>query len=115
MVKNLGVIISDTRSVPLRIGTAGRAIGVAGFLPIKSYIDKEDLFGRKSRVTISNLADALATSAVLMMGEGNEQTPLAVIKNAPVSFINKPLNEKDKDLNLPPEQDIFAYVYKRNE
>ena len=112
-VKNLGVIISDTRSVPLRIGTVGRAIGCAGFLPIKSYVGKEDLYGRKSRVTISNMADALATSAVLMMGEGDEQTPLAIIENAPVSFTDKSLNEKDKELNLSPEQDIFSYIYRR--
>jgi coenzyme F420-0:L-glutamate ligase len=112
-IKNLGVIISDTRSVPLRIGTVGRVIGCAGFLPIKSYVGKEDLYGRKSRVTISNIADALATSAVLMMGEGDEQTPLAIIKNAPVSFTDKSLNEKDKELNLSPEQDIFSYIYRR--
>lgn len=112
-VKNLGVIISDTKSVPLRIGTVGRAIGCAGFLPTKSYVGKEDLYGRKSRVTISNMADALATSAVLMMGEGDEQTPLVIIKNAPVSFTDKSLNEKDKELNLSPEQDIFSYVYRR--
>lgn len=113
-IKNLGVIISDTRSAPLRIGTVGRAIGCAGFLPTKSYVGKEDLFGRKSRVTVSNIADALATSAVFMMGEGDEQTPLVIIKDAPVSFTNKPLNEKDKELNLSPEHDIFSYIYKQN-
>lgn len=112
-IKNLGVIISDTKSIPLRIGTVGRVIGCAGFLPIKSYVGEKDLYGRKSRVTISNIADALATSAVLMMGEGDEQTPLAIIKNAPVSFTDKSLNKKDKELNLSPEQDIFSYVYKR--
>ncbi len=91
----------------------GRAIGVEGFLPIKNYIGREDLYGRKSRVTISNVADALATSAVLMIREGDEQTPLAIIKNAPVTFTNKLLNEKDKELNLTHDQDIFSYIYRR--
>ncbi len=110
-IKNLGVIITDTRSVPLRVGTVGRALGVAGFLPIKSYVGAEDLYGRKSRVTTSNVADALAASAVLVMGEGSERSPLAVIKNAPVYFIGGLLSEESKQLNLSVEQDIFTNIY----
>ncbi|CRH73572.1 F420-0:Gamma-glutamyl ligase family protein [Chlamydia trachomatis] len=34
-------------------------------------------------MTQSNLVDALAVAAVVCMGEGNEQTPLAVIEQAP--------------------------------
>lgn len=89
----------------------GRAIGVAGFLPIKSYVGKEDLYGRESRVTTSNIADALASSAVLVMGEGSEQTPLAQIKNAPVTFTKEVLSDEDKKLHLLPEEDIFSYIY----
>ena len=111
-IKNLGIIITDTRSVPLRVGTVGRAIGCAGFLPIKSYIGTEDLYGRKSRLTTSNVADALATAAVFVMGEGNEQTPLAIIKEAPVTFIEVPFNEEFKQLNLSVEQDIFTNIYR---
>ncbi len=114
-LNNVGVIISDTKSIPLRVGTIGRMVGCAGFEPIKSYIDKEDLFGRKSRVTVSNLADSLSASAVLMMGEGNEQTPMVLIKNAPVTFINRALNDKEKQMQIPPEQDIFSYIYKQGE
>ncbi len=111
-LKNLGVIITDTRSVPLRAGTVGRAIGCAGFHPLKSYIGKKDLFGRKSRVTVSNNADALATGAVFVMGEGSEQTPLAVIQNAPVRFTQKKLPKKETRLFLLPREDIFTYLYR---
>nr|MDQ3015055.1 coenzyme F420-0:L-glutamate ligase [bacterium] len=107
-LKKLGVLITDTRSMPLRIGTVGKALGYAGFEPLKSYIGKKDLFGRKSRVTQSNVADALAASAVLVMGEGNEQTPMVVIKDAPVIFSNK----KGGSLALPPEGDIFGNVFR---
>jgi dihydrofolate synthase / folylpolyglutamate synthase len=111
-LKNLGLIITDTRSVPLRIGTVGRAIGCAGFHPTKSYIGKKDLYGRKSRLTVTNIADALASSAVVLMGEGNEQTPLAIIKNAPVSFIQSKLNSEETRLFVLPEEDIFTYLHK---
>ena len=111
-LEKLGVIISDTKSLPLRAGTMGRALACAGFLPTKNYIGEEDLFKRKSRVTISNVVDALTAAAVLEMGEGKEQTPLAVIKNANVDFVCRKLNAEEKELNISPEQDIFSFVYK---
>ncbi|MBX4210635.1 coenzyme F420-0:L-glutamate ligase [Candidatus Parcubacteria bacterium] len=110
-LKKLGVIITDTKSVPLRKGTIGRALGYAGFQPLKSYIGKKDLFGRKSRVTESNVTDALAAAAVLVMGEGDEQIPIAVIKNAPVKFSTK----KFRSLSLAPEKDIYSWVFKKYE
>ncbi|HET8575183.1 MAG TPA: coenzyme F420-0:L-glutamate ligase [Candidatus Paceibacterota bacterium] len=107
----MGILITDSRSIPLREGTIGRALGFSGFEPLKSYVGKKDLFGRKTRVTKSNLADALAAAAVMEMGEGDEQTPLAVIKDALVVFTTKPLSAKAKKLFLDPEKDIFAGVY----
>lgn len=106
--RELGVIIADTKSLPLRQGTVGRTLGYAGFEPLKSYIGKRDLFGRKSRVTQSNLADALAASAVLVMGEGDEQTPLALIRKAPVRFTKKAATNT---LNLPVEADIYKKLF----
>ena len=106
-LKNIGVLITDTKSVPLRKGTIGRALGYAGFEPIKSYIGKKDLFGRKSRVTKSNVADSLAAAAVLVMGEGNECLPLAVISDAPIQFTSKKLSKKSKNLTLAPEAEYF--------
>ena len=111
-INKLGVLITDTRSVPLRVGTVGRAIGFAGFKPLKSYIGKDDLFGRKSRVTQSNHADALAAASVCTMGEGSEQTPLALIKDAPIAFTSRPLALKDKKLYMLPKDDIFGFVFK---
>jgi coenzyme F420-0:L-glutamate ligase len=110
-VENLGILITDTRSVPLRVGTIGRAVGYAGFESLKSYVGKKDLFGRKSRVTQSNLVDALAASAVLVMGEGNEQTPLVIIKNAPLVFTLKSFSKKQKQLAFPPEKDVFSKIF----
>lgn len=88
-VKNLGVLITDSRTTPLRMGVTGTALGYAGFSGIKSYVGNRDIFGRKFKFSRTNIADGLAASAVLTMGEGNEQQPLAIIKKAPVKFCDK--------------------------
>lgn len=78
-VKNLGVIITDSHSVPLRRGVIGISLAHCGFDPLRDYRGKEDIFGRKLVVSQANIPDGLAAAAVLMMGEGGEQTPIAVI------------------------------------
>lgn len=115
LIEKLGVIITDTRSVPLRRGTIGRALGYAGFEPLKSYIGKKDLYGRESRLTQSNHADALAAAAVLEMGEGDERIPLVIIKKAPVTFTSQPFSKEVRDLHLSPEKDIFSKIFISNE
>ena len=77
---------------------------------------KKDLFGRKNRFTQSNIADALAASAVVVMGEGNEQTPVAIIRNSPVCFTKLGItNKKRTSLVLSPESDIYAAVFRNAE
>ncbi|MBL8676976.1 MAG: putative folate metabolism gamma-glutamate ligase [Alphaproteobacteria bacterium] len=90
-IEHLGVIITDSHTTPLRRGVTGIALGWCGFEPLYSYTGKPDLYDKPLRVTQINLLDALATSAVLVMGEGNEQTPLAIISDAPkISFLSRP-------------------------
>ncbi|MEK7669005.1 MAG: coenzyme F420-0:L-glutamate ligase [Patescibacteria group bacterium] len=113
-LKHIGVIITDTKSIPLRVGTVGRPIAYIGFNPLRSYIGKKDLFGRKSRLTQSNIADALATSAVLVMGEGIEQIPIVIIKNAPIEFTNKKTFKKTS-LALSPKTDIYSKIFTYSE
>ena len=103
-LKKLGVLITDSRVFPLRAGVIGVAIGYAGFRGIRNYIGKPDIFGKKLRVSKTDIADSLATSAVLCMGEGNEQQPLALIKNAPVEFIEK---VKKSELYIDPKDDLY--------
>jgi coenzyme F420-0:L-glutamate ligase len=105
-VKNFGVLITDSRIFPLRSGVVGVALGYAGFQGIKNYIGEKDIFGRVLKMSKTDVADSLATAAVLCMGEGKETQPLALINNAPVKFISKVdrkeliINVKD-DLYLP--------------
>jgi F420-0:gamma-glutamyl ligase len=54
--------------------------------------------------------DALAAAAVLVMGEGSEQTPLAVISDLPfVSFQERePAAEELQQLRIAHEDDIYS-------
>lgn len=80
-IDKLGVIITDSRSTPLRRGVVGVALSYSGFEPIISYIGENDLFDRGMKVSETNLLDCLASAAVAEMGEGFEQTPIAVIED----------------------------------
>lgn len=109
-LKNFGVIITDSHTTPMRWGVTGITLGWCGFQPLYSYINKPDIFGKPMRVTKINLLDALATTATLVMGEGDEQTPLAIISNAPkISFVSHPPSiEEEKSVVISMEEDIYS-------
>ena len=58
----------------------------------------------------TDVADSLATSAVLCMGEGKEQQPLAIITDAPVVFTDK---VKKSELIIDPKKDIYAPLFSK--
>ncbi len=101
-LKNLGVVITDSRLTPLRQGVVGYAIGFYGFNPIKSYIGKKDIFGREFKMETSNIPDSLASAAVLEMGEGAEKKPIAVISDVTLEF-----SEGDYSIDIDEEKDMF--------
>lgn len=109
-LNRLGVLITDSHTTPMRRGVTGIALGWCGFEPLHSYIGQPDIYGNPLRVTQINLIDALATSAVLVMGEGSEQTPLAMIKNAPkIRFQDRPPTAQEKEsIIIPMEEDLYA-------
>lgn len=110
-LKQLGVLITDTRSRPLRVGTTGLALAYAGFSGLKNYRGKEDLFGRKLRYTQSNLADALAAAAVVVMGESGERIPLALIRAAPIKYSDRLPNQKE--LLMDPSRDLYGPLFQK--
>lgn len=103
-LKNLGVLITDSRTLPFRSGVIGSALGYAGFRGIKNYMGTKDIFGRKFKFSKVNVADSLATAAVFVMGEGDERQPLAIIKDADVEFCEK---IKSKELNIDITEDMY--------
>jgi putative folate metabolism gamma-glutamate ligase len=106
----VGVIITDSRTSPLRPGVTGIALAHSGFAALKDYVGKQDLFGRPLRMTKVNVLDALATAAVLVMGEGSEQTPLAVAEE--LGFLEfqprDPSAAELAELVILPEDDLYA-------
>lgn len=113
-LKKVGVIITDSKTTPLRWGTGGVAIAHSGFLALNNYIGKPDIFGRKLKMTKANIMDALAAAAVLVMGEGDEQTPLAVLSEASfVKFQNRTPSKRElKELKINIEDDLYAPMLK---
>jgi dihydrofolate synthase / folylpolyglutamate synthase len=107
-LKNLGIIITDSRSMPLRSGVFGVALGYAGFKGLRDYRNSPDIFGRKFKFSQANIADSLATAAVLVMGEGAEQQPIAVISQAPVEYTER-LNKKELYIDF--RDDLYGPMF----
>ena len=59
------------------------------------------------QVTKRALADSLATAALIVMGETSEKTPFALIRKAPVKFINK----KQRRQTIPLNSDLYYGIY----
>lgn len=109
-LSEVGVIITDSISLPLKWGVVGRSIGHCGFEAVASRIGEEDLFGRKMTMTKIAVAEALASAAVFTMGEVAESTPLCLIEDIPhITFLDTPPSkETQAELYIAPEDDVFA-------
>lgn len=111
----IGVLITDSHTTPLRRGVTGIALGWCGFQPLRNYIGKPDIFGNLLRVTQTNILDTLASAAVFVMGEGNEQTPLALISSVGRNVIfqqNPPTKAEIQSVSISLEDDLYAPLIK---
>lgn len=109
-LKNLGIIISDSHTIPLRRGVLGISLAHYGFVPLKDYRGQTDLFGRPFAMTQTNIADGLAAAAVLIMGEGAECTPLAIIRDVSwIKFVSKPPTAKKRfsTFEIKTKEDLY--------
>jgi len=79
----VGVLITDSSAMPLHFGTLGVPIAYSGFWPFRNYPGQKDLFDFPLNAGKTNLAGGLAAAAVAVLGEGTEQTPLAIISEVP--------------------------------
>ena len=107
-VRHLGILITDSRLMPLRAGVVGVALGYAGFSGVRDYRGTPDIFGRKLELARTDVADSLATAAVLCMGEGKERLPLALITNAPVDFRER---VDESELHIDIDADIYKPLF----
>lgn len=104
----LGVVVADSHLIPLRRGVTGIALAFAGFEGIQKEVGSPDLFGRPLEVTYKSTADDLAAAAVMVMGEGAERTPFALVRRAPVHFTDRPIDPGEVVMDI--DEDLFAVL-----
>jgi coenzyme F420-0:L-glutamate ligase/coenzyme F420-1:gamma-L-glutamate ligase len=99
---NLGVVIVDSFGRPFRRGSVGVALGCSGVNALWDRRGEKDLYGKELMVTRVAIADCLASSANLLMGEGMEKTPVVIIKG-----LNFQGDGRASDLLRAEEEDVF--------
>jgi F420-0:gamma-glutamyl ligase len=111
-VRETGVIITDSTACVSRWGTLGIALGHCGFRAVKDYNGKPDLFGRPLTITQANVCGGLAAAAALAMGEGAEQTPLAVIEDLQMVEFCEPGTPQHPYYLSPLDDDLFRVFFR---
>ena len=104
----IGVIVADSVGRAWREGTVGLAIGVSGLPARLDRRGEPDLFGRPLHVTEVGVADSIASAASIVMGEGAEGRPAALVRG--LSFEGRSEAERAgraRDLVRPRERDLF--------
>ena len=107
--KNVGVLIIDSRTQPLRLGNIGIALGVAGFYPVADDRGKKDLFGNELRITRRAIADNLASACTAVMGESDESVPAAIIRNAPVEYVDQSFDSAE--MWISPSECMYMAIF----
>lgn len=92
---DVGVILTDSWLMPGRLGTSGVALATAGFRPVQDERGKADLFGNPMQVTQRGIADTLCVCAQMVMGERDEATPFAIVRNSGVTLVDGELSVAD--------------------
>ena len=104
---SVAVVIVDSMGRAWRIGTVGTAIGCAGLVVLEDRRGKAvDLFGRTLQATVIAVADSIAAMATLAMGEGDEGTPVALVRGGERWVVEEDGPGAVSGLR-PAEQDMF--------
>lgn len=113
-LKEFGVVITDSHTIPFRRGLTGLCIAYFGFEPLIDERGEPDIFGHPLAVAQRNVPDSLAVAGVFLMGEAGEQTPVAIISDIPViKFIDKKYKPKDEFsvYEIPISEDIYGIFF----
>lgn len=106
-LRDLGIIITDSHTQPLRKGVTGIGLSHFGFKATRNLVGKADLFGREARMTHVNVLDALANAAVYQMGEISERCPLAIIYGSDAEFSE---SSSVKEIQIPADEDLYGHL-----
>lgn len=111
-LERFGILITDSHTTPLRRGVTGIALAHFGFKGVKSLIQQKDIFGRPLQFTYINHADALATMAVYLMGEANEQIPMVILRGR--SDLEFSTADTRSDCLIPAQDDLYLPLLMRS-
>ena len=103
--KKVAVIISDTYSRPFRKGQVEFAIGIAGINPFRDYRGERDLYNYVLKVKNIAVVDEIAAAAELVMGQGSEGIPVAIVKNLDGAELTEDFSIND--LFISKQEDLF--------
>jgi coenzyme F420-0:L-glutamate ligase len=109
--KTVGVLIIDSRTQPLRLGNIGMALGVAGFKPVADDRGRNDLFGNTLRITRRAVADNLSSACTAVMGESDESIPAALIRDAPVEFVDASFDSGE--MWIGPDECMYMAIFEQ--
>jgi coenzyme F420-0:L-glutamate ligase/coenzyme F420-1:gamma-L-glutamate ligase len=99
----IAVVINDSLGRAWRNGTVGTALGAAGLPALLDLAGTPDLFGRKLRTTEVGIADEIAATASLLMGQAGEGTPAVLLRG-----LELPVRDGSaQELIRPREIDLF--------
>lgn len=106
---NIGVLIIDSRTHPMRYGCSGVAIGCSGIPAILDERGRKDLFGRELKVTRRAIADNIASAAELIMGEADEGIPAVLVRG-----LGLPIGEYEGVEQIASDECLFMGIIARN-
>ncbi len=106
-LRELGIIITDSHTQPLRKGVTGIGLSHWGFRATRNLVGQADLFGRKAQMTYVNVLDSLAVAAVYRMGEIAERCPLAVVHGSGAEFTD---SSSLAEIQISAGEDLYGHL-----
>jgi coenzyme F420-0:L-glutamate ligase/coenzyme F420-1:gamma-L-glutamate ligase len=100
---DIAVVVNDSVGRAWRRGTIGIALGAAGLPSLLDLRGKPDMFGRQLRSSVVGLADEIAATASLMMGQADEGRPVVLIRGLSLPREDAPA----QSLVRPEQEDLF--------
>ena len=106
-VRDLGILITDSHTPPLRKGVTGIGLSRWCFKATRDLVGEKDLFGRVMKMTHVNVLDALAVAAVYAMGEVAERRPLAIVYGSGAEFTE---SSSAAEIAISREEDLYGQL-----
>lgn len=103
---HVGVILVDSRLMPVRVGTSGVTVACAGIEPVLDMRAQKDLDGNPLKVTFQAVADNIATIANHKMGEGAESKPIAIVRDSDARLTDRAINPNE--MAISPDQCVYV-------